>query len=229
MKSSIAENLTDVRQRIAEAARRVGRDPAEITLVAVSKRHPIEAIREAWEAGQRDFGENYAQELRDKAADLCLPDLRWHYIGHLQKNKIRHVAPTAYCVHTIDSAALAHGLSKRISADGPTLPVLIQVDVAGEKQKSGVPAEELSDLLDNLKPIDNLHIRGLMTMPPFWPAEQVRPFFRELRNLRDKMAAKHPGLDLKDLSMGMTSDFEAAIEEGSTIVRVGTAIFGPRE
>ncbi len=228
MKSSIAENLTDIRKRIAEAARRVGRDPAEITLVAVSKRHPIEAIREAWEAGQRDFGENYAQELRDKAADFNLPDLRWHYIGHLQKNKIRTVAPTAYCIHTIDSAALARELSRRIDTDGHTLPVLIQVDVAGEKQKSGVPSAELSELLDNLKPFANLHIRGLMTMPPFWPAEQVRPFFRELRNLRDEMAAKHPELDLKDLSMGMTTDFEAAIEEGSTIVRVGTAIFGPR-
>ncbi len=229
MTSSIAQNLQDVRERIAEAAKRAGRDPSEITLVAVSKKQPAEAIIEAYEAGQRDFGENYAQELRDKAAEISYPDLRWHYIGHLQKNKVRYVAPSAFCMHSVDSASLAAELSKRAGNLGRTLPILLQVDIAGEEQKSGAEPEAISGMIDRIKTMDNLVIRGLMTMPPFWPAEKVRPFFRQLKILRDKLAATHPDISFKDLSMGMTADFEAAVEEGSTLVRVGTAIFGSRD
>jgi PLP dependent protein len=226
--SAIAQNLESVRERIALAARRVNRDPASITLVAVSKNHPIAAIEEAYAAGQRDFGENYAQEAREKFVALPYPDIRWHYIGHLQTNKAKYIAPHAYLVHSVDSEKLAEELARRAAADGRILPALIQVNVAGEEQKGGIEPEGAPALMRFALSLPNLDVRGLMTMPPFWPAEKVRPFFARLRDLRDELARTHAGITLPILSMGMSEDFEVAIEQGSSMVRVGAAIFGPR-
>jgi pyridoxal phosphate enzyme (YggS family) len=222
----VADNLAAVRERVEAAARRAGRDPSSVTLVAVSKRHGADSIREAVAAGHRDFGENYAQEFAQKVRELEGLPVRWHYIGHLQTNKARLVASDAALVHTVDSAHLAAELDKRASAAGRRLAVLIQVNVAGEEQKSGCEPEELPALLQSAGALTHLDVRGLMTMPPFWPAERVRPFFAALRDLRDRHATD--ACPLRELSMGMSEDFEAAIEEGATIVRVGTAIFGPR-
>lgn len=217
---SIAANLAQVRAAIARACEKAGREPAEVTLIAVSKRQPPEAIREAWAAGQRDFGENYAQELRDKMAALAdLPDLRWHAIGHLQTNKARYVAGRAL-VHTLDRAELARELVRR---GGGRARCLIEVNVADEPQKHGVSPAALEALLGELRSIPGLEIAGLMCIPPAAPdPEAARPHFRRLRALRDRHL---PG---GALSMGMSADFPIAIEEGATFVRVGTAIFGAR-
>ena len=220
----IASNLAAVRARIDAAARAAGRDPAGVRLVAVSKTFPIEAVREAYAAGQRDFGENYAQEWRDKAAALAdLPDLVWHFIGSLQTNKVKILLgaapPRAAWVHTVDREELARELSKRAVARGAVVKVLLEVNVAGEPQKAGCAPEEVPRLAAAVGALPGLELRGLMCIPP---AEgDPRPHFRALRTLRD-------GLGLPDLSMGMTADWEAAVEEGATLVRVGTAIFGAR-
>lgn len=223
---AIARNLGTVRERVAAAARKAGRDAAAITLVAVSKTHPVDVVTAAHAAGQLDFGENYAQELADKAA-AAPTDVRWHYIGRLQTNKVKLVAPVASLVHTVDSERLARELDRRAALLGRRIGVLLQVNVAGEEQKGGVSPDELPALLDAVSACAHLDVRGLMTMPPFWPAERVRPFFAALRELRDRLAS--PSRPLAELSMGMSGDFEVAIEEGATIVRVGTAIFGERE
>lgn len=217
---SLAERLAAVRERIASACARAGREPEDVQLVAVSKRHPPEAIREAYALGQRVFGENYVQEMVDKADALAdLEDLRWHFIGHLQRNKAKHVARVHALVETVDTPRLAAELAKR--AEG-TLPVLAQVNVGAEDQKSGCAIEELPALIDAIRSHDALALRGLMTIPPFGrDPEQTRPHFVKLREL----AAAH---GLREVSMGMSADLEVAIEEGATIVRVGTAIFGPR-
>jgi hypothetical protein len=194
-----------------------------VSLVAVSKKHPPEAIREAYGAGQRLFGENYVQELVDKAGALSdLPELRWHYVGHLQRNKAKHVARLGAFVETVSSARLAAELDKRAAAEDRGLPVLIQVNVGGEAQKSGCSVDELGTLVDEVRARRHLDLRGLMTIPPLGAEpEASRPHFARLREL----AALH---GLTELSMGMSGDLEVAIEEGATIVRVGTAIFGPR-
>lgn len=221
--SSIAERLAGVKERIARAAERASRDPAEVTLIAVSKFQPVEAMREAWEAGQRSFGENYAQELRDKAAALAdLPGLELHYIGTLQKNKAKYVAPIATMFHALDDLELARELDKRAAGAGRVLPVLIEVNL-GEEQKGGIEPEALESFLKPLEALRSLEVRGLMCLPP--PAddpEAVRPAFRTVAGLAR-------GLGLKTLSMGMSADYEVAIEEGATHVRVGTAIFGERK
>jgi pyridoxal phosphate enzyme (YggS family) len=214
---SVAENLARVRARV----------PPGVTLVAVSKTQPPEALREAYAAGQRDFGENYAQEWRDKAAALAdLADIAWHFIGALQTNKVKYLvaapgAPRATWVHTVDRLALAEELSKRSARAGGTTRVLLEVNVAGEASKSGCAPGDLPALADAVRPLPGLELRGLMCIPP---AEgDPRPHFARLRALRDAL-----GGGLPDLSMGMSADYEAAIEEGSTLVRVGTAIFGAR-
>ncbi len=222
----IARNLSRVRERVAVAAERAGRDAASITLVAVSKTHPVDVVTAARAAGQLDFGENYAQELTDKAP-AAPPDVRWHYIGRLQTNKVKFVAPVAHLVHTVDSERLARELDRRAALLGRRIAVLLQVNLAGEEQKGGVSPDELPALLDAASSCAHLDVRGLMTMPPFWPAERVRPFFAGLRELRDRHASS--ARPLAELSMGMSGDFEVAIAEGATIVRVGTAIFGVRE
>ncbi len=216
----VAERLAMVRESIARACARAGRSVDEVTLVAVSKRHPAEAVRAAYAAGQRVFGENYVQELVEKAAALAdLEDLRWHFIGHLQRNKARQVAEVGAVVETVDSPRLARELGRRASAP---LDVLAQVNVAGEAQKSGCAPEELPALLEAIASEPQLRLRGLMTIPPFDDdPERTRPHFARLRALADAH-----GLPAR--SMGMSADLEVAIEEGATIVRVGTAIFGPR-
>lgn len=218
----IAENLASVRERIAAAAARAGRKSDEVQLVAVSKTRPPEDLREAYAAGQRLFGENYAQELRDKAKALAdLADLKLHFIGSLQKNKARHVAPVAAMFEALDDVELAAELDKRAAAAGRVLPVLVELNL-GEAQKGGVPEGGLRRFADEVARFRHLKLEGLMCIPPAAEnADEVRPYFR-----RTAEAAR--GLGLTVLSMGMSADFEVAIEEGATLVRVGTAIFGAR-
>jgi len=222
--SDVGQRLEAVRARITAAARANGRDPAEVRLVAVSKTKDAAAIRLAYAAGQRDFGENYAQELAKKAAELeDLGDLRWHFIGHLQRNKAKLVAPVASVVHTVDSARLAEELGKR--AEG-ALPVLVEVNVGGEDQKSGCRPAELGSVLEAVEKEKRLRLTGLMTVPPMSDDPTAsRPVFEGLVVLRNEHGGPHR---LPDLSMGMSHDLEEAIRAGATIVRVGTAIFGAR-
>jgi pyridoxal phosphate enzyme (YggS family) len=228
---SVAEALEQVQDRIRVVAAACGRDPSSVKLVAVSKTHPAAKIREAYAAGQRDFGENYVQELLKKAEELRdLPELRWHLIGHLQRNKARHVVPVVALLHTVDSAELASELSKRFGADpdsaGRRLDVLVEVSIAAEAQKHGVAPAALAALLDAIEELPALQLRGLMCVPPLSDdAAAARPHFDALRELRDR----HGGAArLPELSMGMTHDLEQAIAAGATLVRVGTAIFGAR-
>lgn len=212
----------DVLARIAAASARAGRDPESITLVAVSKTMSVEAIASVYEMGHRDFGENRAQEMAAKAASLP-GDIRWHFIGGLQTNKARMVRPVTHLLHSMDRESLAGAWAK---GNGLPPPVLLQVNTGLEPQKSGVVPEEAAELLDRILEI-GLEVRGLMAIPPVTEdPERQRPHFASLRRLRDSLAPSHPGLS--DLSMGMTDDFEVAIEEGSTMIRVGRAIFGPR-
>ena len=213
----VAAGLARVRERIAAASSRARRDPASVRLVAVSKTKPVDLLRAAQAAGQTTFGENYAQELREKAE--ALPGVEWHFIGALQTNKARMVVGRAALIHTCDRLALAHELSKRAQVAGVTQRVLLEVNVGREPQKAGALPEDVPAMLERLRELPSLTIEGLMCIPP---AEgDPRPHFRSLRQLAE-------GLALRELSMGMSADFEIAIEEGATLVRVGTAIFGER-
>jgi PLP dependent protein len=224
--SNVAIGLTAVRKRIDAAAHRAGRDPSSITLVAVSKTKPASDVAAAYAAGQRAFGENYAQELVEKSAALALPGLEWHFIGRLQSNKAKLIAGIASMVHAIDGEKLARELGKRAEARATPLDVLVEVNVGGEQSKGGITPEGLEPLLTTIEGVAGLRLRGLMSIPPHTEdPESARVFHRALRQLRDT----HGGVTrLPVLSMGMTDDLEIAIEEGATIVRVGTAIFGPR-
>jgi len=219
---TVATALSEVRARIDAGARAAGRDPSTVRLVAVSKLKPSSAIREAYAAGQRDFGENYAQELAEKAVELAdLADIRWHFIGHLQSNKAKLVAPVAHLVHAVDSASLAQALAKRAPAP---LRVLVEVNVGGEAEKHGVVPDAAGAVLDAIAAEPNLVLAGLMTMPPH-DLDAARSAFEGLVALRDR----HGGTArLPELSMGMSDDLEVAIACGATLVRVGTAIFGAR-
>lgn len=229
--ASLRERLDEVRQKIATAAQRSGREPTEITLVAVSKTHPVAVVREALAAGATDLGENRVQEAESKIPVLGNELARWHLIGHLQTNKVRRAVKLFDVVQSLDSGSLAVRLDRACAEENrDELPVLIQVDLAGEPKKSGVPVSGLTELVDTVKQCSRLRLEGLMTLPPFFDdSEMVRPFFRRLRELRDQLQAtgnfgEHTG----KLSMGMSNDYEVAIEEGANIVRVGTAIFGER-
>ena len=229
---SIAENIAVIQKRVAEAARRVTRRPEEITLMAVTKTHPPESIRSAHAAGLRLFGENRVQEFAGKAGALAdLAGAEWHMIGHLQTNKAGKAAELFSAVDSVDSVKLAEKLDAAGRSLGRKLSVLIEINVGGEGAKSGVApgSQELEKLLAAPR-FEALEFRGLMTVPPFTDdPEEARPYFRMLRELRDAIAArKLPGVGMDVLSMGMSHDFEVAIEEGSTCVRVGTAIFGAR-
>ncbi len=234
--TAIPERLASLRARIAAACRRAGRDPASVRLLAASKTMPPERVVEAFEAGQRLFGENRAQELRDKraAVDRILAERgigdrpEWHFIGHLQRNKARIVAPIAGMVHAVDGLELARELGRRAARAGTApLPVLVEVNLAGEATKAGVAPAEALDLCRAVAAVDGLALRGLMAIPPrVERPEDARPWFRRLAELAARGRAE--GLPLVELSMGMSADFEAAIAEGATIVRVGTALFGPR-
>ncbi|HLH09103.1 MAG TPA: YggS family pyridoxal phosphate-dependent enzyme [Terriglobales bacterium] len=228
---SIAENIARVRERIAAVAKRAGRRESDVALMAVCKTFPAEAIREAYQAGQRLFGENRVQEFAEKAPKLAdLAGLEMHLIGHLQSNKANKAAELFSAVDSVDSLKVAERLNAAAAKSGKRLPVLIEVNVGGEEAKSGVPAtaagvEEIVATAGNLV---NLEIRGLMTVPPYTEnPDGARLFFRKLRELRNEVS-RASGLELSVLSMGMSHDFEVAIEEGSTCVRVGTAIFGTR-
>jgi pyridoxal phosphate enzyme (YggS family) len=221
----IADNLALVRDRIARAATAASRDPAHVRLVAVSKTKPPSAIREAYEAGQRAFGENYAQELAAKADEVAdLGEIEWHFIGHLQTNKAKIVAQRAHVVHTVDSLVLVRELGKRAAKEERVLPVLVEVNVGREPQKHGAAPAELAEVLDAVDAAPFLGLRGLMTMPPN-DLEQARRAFEALGSLRNLHGGK---TRLPELSMGMSDDLEIAIACGATIVRVGSAIFGKR-
>ncbi|MEO6213837.1 MAG: YggS family pyridoxal phosphate-dependent enzyme [Vicinamibacterales bacterium] len=226
----IADNLRAVRTRMDEAARRVARDPAGVTLIAVSKTFPLGHVRAAAAAGQMDFGENKVQEALQKIGESADILIRWHLIGHLQSNKVNKAAPSFACLHSIDSVDLLKRVDRAAAEQGSAPDVLVQVDLAGETTKFGAPAEAARRIVDAALAAKAVKLAGLMIVPP-WneDQEQTRPWFRRLHDLRNEwLAGDVPVASLRHLSMGMSHDFEAAIEEGSTMVRVGTAIFGKR-
>lgn len=227
--SVIEDNIRNIRENIAEAARKSGRDPSEIKLMAVTKTVDDERVREAIEAGVRILGENYIQEAKRKINTMDA-DVEWHMIGHLQSNKSKYAVRLFDMVHSVDRMGLAAELDKRSATAGRVIDILVEVNVSGEESKSGIPADEASALVREIAQLENLSIRGLMTMPPWFDdPEDARPYFVALRELRDRIAAEGiPGVDLRELSMGMSGDYRVAVEEGATIVRIGTAIFGPR-
>jgi hypothetical protein len=225
---TIKERVESVRERIAAAALRVGRDPGEVLVVAVAKGFPAFTIAEAIAAGISDIGENRVQEAKAKIAEINTP-CRWHMVGHLQTNKARLAVRLFDWIHSLDSWKLAQDLDKAGSTLGKRVRTLIEVNVAEEPTKSGVTAVELFPLLEQVRSLPHLSIEGLMAMPPFDPdPDRIRPYFRRLTRLREEAASRFPELGLRQLSMGMSHDFEAAVEEGATMVRIGTAIFGPR-
>jgi pyridoxal phosphate enzyme (YggS family) len=229
----VASNISHILEQVAAAARRSGRGPAEVSLMAVTKTQPSERIREAYAAGLRLFGENRVQEFAGKAGALQdLADAQWHMIGHLQTNKAAKAAEFFSRVESVDSLRLAERLNASARELGKRLAVLIEINVGGEAAKSGVAAEseDLQELLHGAARLEHLEFRGLMTVPPFTEdPQQARPYFRKLRELRDQIAGRRlPGVGMQVLSMGMSHDFEVAVEEGSTCVRVGTGIFGER-
>jgi len=230
-RSEIADNLHLVQSRIADAAVRVGRNPDDVALVTVTKTRGLEEIEAVIEAGATDLGENYVQEMVAKAEQMPGAPVTWHAIGHLQSKKARQVAPVVSVLHSVDSLKLALEMDKRAEAAGREVLALIQVNVAGEETKFGVDEAGLFDLAPQLVELDNARLAGLMTMPPYADdADASRPHFARLRLLREELIERGISAHrLGHLSMGMTSDYEVAVEEGATLVRVGTAIFGPRD
>ena len=221
----VASNLEMVRERIASAAARAGRGEGEIVLVAVSKNRSVESIKEAAQAGQKVFGENRAQELRDKTESLEI-ELEWHFIGHLQRNKVNMVVGKAALIHSVDSRRLMEAIASRATGLGITQDILLQVNVSGEESKYGMEEEQLSAILETALDLEAVKVRGLMTMAPLVAdKEDARPCFRRLRELKDMLSQTYSRADLGILSMGMTQDFEVAVEEGANMVRIGTAIF----
>jgi len=225
---SIKDNVLAVREAIKGAARRAGRRPEEIRLVAASKTVDADRIRSAAEAGITIFGENYIQEAMRKREAIGQP-VSWHFIGRLQKNKAKYAVELFDMIHSVDSVALAEELDKRAGRVERTMDVLVEVNLAGESTKSGVEEDEIIPLIRGIKGLSQLSFRGLMTMPPFFDdPEQSRPYFIRLRRLAERIVSEEPCQGPLELSMGMSNDFLVAIEEGATLVRVGTAIFGPR-
>lgn len=226
---TIAVNLARIQERINRAALRCDRQPDEIRLVSVSKTVPLERIREAVSAGATILGENYIQEAREKIA-LIGTEAEWHFIGHLQSNKAKFAVELFSMIHSVDRVSLAEELNKEAAKKNKILPVLIQVNISGEETKSGIDAAGTRQLVQQVAQLPHLSVQGLMTMPPwFEDSQEARPYFRALRKLRDELAGeKIPNVSLTELSMGMSGDFEVAIEEGATLVRIGTAIFGER-
>ena len=226
----LAARFADVQARISATAQRCGRDPREVTLIAISKTHPASLVKSLVELGATDLGENRVQEAEEKIPQVGR-SIRWHLVGHLQANKARRAVSLFDVIHSLDSIELARRLDRLCAEAGrPSLPVLIQVDLGHEETKTGIDEHELPQLAETLRGLERLELIGLMTLPPFFDdPEQARPYFRRLRELRDELA--RGGLFGErggELSMGMTNDFEVAIEEGATMVRVGTAIFGER-
>jgi hypothetical protein len=231
LEAELRDNLDRIKDVVAVACRRAGRSPHEVTVVCVSKTVVAPTVAAAYAAGARDFGENYGQHLRDKSHQLeHLEGLRWHFIGPLQKNKVKYAVGTAVLLHAVDSRAILEAIDARADRIGVEQEVLVQLNLSGESSKSGIPPEGLDTLLDSFARRKRTRCVGLMTMPPFFDdPERIRPIFAELRRLRDQAAqVPRPNVSLHHLSMGMSGDFEVAIEEGATLVRIGTAIFGAR-
>ena len=227
----LVENLEAVKKRVADACKRSGRDPKDVKILAVSKNHPQEDIQTLYDAGWRDFGENYVQELRNKQENLP-DDINWYMIGHMQRNKVKYIASYIKMIQAVDTVKLLHTIEKEGVKNDTVIPVLIEVNVGREESKYGV-MPELDDCMDLAKEalaLPHVKLRGLMTSAPhFDDPEDDRPLFRKLRELMVQMNDANPDLHMDMLSMGMTHDFEVAVEEGSTCVRVGTAIFGARD
>ena len=229
MGEGVRERIEQVRRRIAEAAGRSGRDPNDVQLVAVTKSVVVSQIREALDAGLTVFGENRIQEAKGKVALLSSPSIQWHLVGHLQTNKSKLAVELFELIHSLDSVKLAASMDRHGAALRKQVRALIEVNLEGESDKSGLHESELLPLLQACRAYAHLTIEGLMAIPPFHRNPQdVRPYFRRLRLLRDRAADTHPDFRLRHLSMGMSNDFEVAIEEGATLVRIGTAIFGNR-
>ncbi len=228
--SDIGKNIEQVHARIQKAAREAGRDPDAVRLVAVTKTVTAARIREAAEAGLDCFGENYVQEAREKIETLADASVSWHFIGRLQSNKVRFAVGLFDLIHSVDSLKLARKIDRHAAKHELVQNILVQVNVGREAQKSGIDEEAAAAMVRDAAGLKHVRVRGLMTMPPFFDApEKVRPYFRQLAQLREQIAAqKIAGAEMKELSMGMTGDFEAAIAEGATLVRIGTAIFGER-
>ncbi|MGE5198578.1 MAG: YggS family pyridoxal phosphate-dependent enzyme [Rhodospirillaceae bacterium] len=229
-RDEIAAGLSAVRQRLARALERAGRLPSSARLVAISKTRPAEDVRAAFDAGQHEFGENRVQEALAKIAATADIPITWHLVGHLQSNKARRAAGAFSWVHSVDSVDLLERVDAAAAEAGRSLEVLIQVDLAGEPTKHGAPADAWLSLFEAASGCRAARVAGLMLLPPFTPdPEDARPYFRRLRELRDELAGRGvPPAMLRELSMGMSHDFEVAVEEGATLVRVGTAIFGER-
>jgi pyridoxal phosphate enzyme (YggS family) len=225
--STIRENLLKVRERMERAAQKAGRDPKEINLVAVSKTVEVDRIKEAVGAGVSILGENYIQEAEKKVEVLGKP-VSWHFIGHLQSNKAKYAVRLFDVIHSIDSVSLAEELDRRAAQSDRVIKVMIEVNLSGEATKFGTDEERVLNLARRIQNLGHLSLEGLMTMPPYFDSpEMSRPYYAALRELKDRMFTD--GIRLKELSMGMSNDFEIAIEEGATYIRVGTAIFGPRK
>lgn len=222
--------LEHVKDRIRRAAVSSGRDPASIRLVVVSKTQPADRVREAVRAGATILGENYIQEARDKIGTLAGEKASWHFIGHLQRNKAKYAVSLFDLIHSVDSLRLAGELDKQAGKIDKIQEILVQVNISGEETKSGIDEKGCLELIRSIADLEHLHVRGLMTMPPFFDQpDRARPYFSALRELSERIqAASVPGVAMAELSMGMTGDFEAAIDEGATLVRIGTAIFGER-
>jgi pyridoxal phosphate enzyme (YggS family) len=227
----LIKKLQDIKNRIQTAARACGRDPETVRLVAVSKTVPTNRVRQAIEAGVTILGENYVQEARTKFNDLATYPVSWHFIGHLQTNKAKYAVRLFDLIHSVDTLKLARELDKQSRKINKVQQILIQVNISEEASKSGVRVKDTYHLLKDISLLENLSVKGLMTMPPYFNApERVRPYFAALRSLRDRLEQQGlSNMSLSELSMGMTGDFEAAIQEGATFVRIGTAIFGIRE
>ncbi len=224
----IKERYQVLLRRVESAATRVGRDPSSVRIVAVSKSQPNEKIMAAWEAGIRDFGENRAQEFIKKQNDIDL-DITWHFVGHLQTNKVKMITGKALLIHSIDSERLAAEVNKHAKARGVQQDILLQVNESGETSKFGFTEKELEEALPNISALNNIKVRGLMTIAPLTDDDdEKRACFRRLAQLRHRLQEEYRDLDLNILSMGMTDDFEIAVEEGANLLRIGTAIFGPR-
>ena len=225
----VAENLEQVRKNIELACRKAGRDPKEVTLISVSKTKPVSMLQEAYDAGSRDFGENKVQEIMDKVPQLP-SDIRWHMIGHLQRNKVKYIVDKVALIHSVDSLRLAETIEHEAARHNVTVPVLIEVNVAQEESKFGLKTEEVLSLVESVAAFPHIHIDGLMTIAPYVEdPEENRGIFRQLKKLSVDISAKNiNNVNMSVLSMGMTGDYQVAVQEGATMVRVGTGIFGER-
>ena len=225
----VAENLAQVQKNINESCNKINRDPNEVTLIAVSKTKPVEMLKEAYDAGARVFGENKVQEIVDKY-DQMPSDVKWHMIGHLQRNKVKYIVDKVALIHSVDSLRLAETIENEAAKHNVTVPILIEVNVAQEESKFGLKTEEVLSLVESVAALPHINIKGLMTIAPYVEdPEENRGIFRQLKKLSVDIAAKNiNNVNMSVLSMGMTGDYQVAVEEGATMIRVGTGIFGAR-